>query len=259
MLLFTAPSKTQRHIERKFKVHTIPRFLEQSQELINILSSYSTSELASLMKMSNSLAESTRQRILDFSQPLENERCRQALFTFQGDAYQAITPAAYSEQQLRHAQEHLVILSGLYGMLRPLDLMWPYRLEMGTRLVTDRGKNLYDYWGESITDEINAICSEKGYRVLVNLASAEYSRVVKKKLLIPEMLTITFKEKKNDVFKTIPIHSKRARSMLIHFVIDQQLDQPGQLEDFTDGGYKFSQEMSTNDNWIFTRDTSSKA
>ena len=253
MLLFTAPSKTQKPVERSFPVSTTPVLIDQSRQLIDLLKTYTVEELCTLMKMSRPLGELTAERIGAFELPFTPKNSRQAIFTFQGDAYDAVTPLDYSEQQLRHAQEHLIILSGLYGVLRPLDLTQPYRLEMGTRLATDKGKNLYNFWGSAITDLVNRMCHERGITTVVNLASTEYARALLTRELVPDRLTVTFKEEQGGSCKTIPIHSKRARGMMIHFMIENRLNRPDQWRKFTAGGYGLREDLSTAQEWVFTR------
>lgn len=253
MLLITAPSKTQLAMSRFFPSFTLPVFLKKSNTLIEFLRGYTAEELCSLMNMSEALGQSTRQRISDFQLPLTLENSRQALFTFQGDAYSSLNPEFYNEKQLLHAQEHIRILSGLYGILRPLDLMFPYRLEMGTRLASRKWKNLYDFWGNDITEKINDDCSRHRDNTVVNLASAEYAKVINRKILVPQFITVTFQERKEGSYKTIPIYSKRARGMMLHYVISNQLTEPQQLLEFSLEGYTFAKERSTADNWIFTR------
>ncbi len=254
MLLVTAPSKTQETIKRDFATYSLPPLLEMSSELVTRLREFSRDDLCSLMKMSKKLGESTFTRIEDFELPLTPENSRQALFTFQGDAYSFLTPELYSEQELQHAQQSVCILSGLYGVLRPLDLMHPYRLEMGTRLTINRHNNLYEFWGNTITEYLNQASSAHTDKTLINLASNEYSRAIKTKILSPRMITVSFKERKGDTYKTIPIHSKRARGMMIHYVISNQLTTAEELQQFTDGGYSFAALDSNADNWIFTRE-----
>lgn len=221
MLLITAPSKTQQAINRQFTTFTQPDFMEKSEQLIRILHEFSVEELGSLMKMSKKLAEGTKEKILAFRPPCTFENSRQAIFTFQGDAYSSLTPDLYSDSQLLHAQAHIRVLSGLYGILRPLDLMFPYRLEMGLRLANKEWKNLYEFWSSTVTDAINAECKQCKYTTVINLASVEYTKVIDKKSLNPQLLNITFQERKGDEYKTIPIHSKRARGMMLHYVIEK--------------------------------------
>lgn len=254
MLLITAPSKTQQPIDRQFTQFTRPSYLKQSEKLIHILKRYGLEELGTLMKMSETLAEKTREKILAFQPPCTLGNCKQAIFTFQGDAYSSLTPESYSEPQLAHAQAHIRILSGLYGILRPLDLMFPYRLEMGCKFATAEWKNLYDFWGNTLTDAINEECEQYKYATVINLASVEYTKVIHKKHLVPQLLTITFQERKGDDYKTVPIHSKRARGMMLHYVIENQLNSAEQLLLFNMAGYSFSKERSNTTNWIFTRD-----
>lgn len=253
MLLITAPSKTQRPVNRKFPVHTLPVFFDDSTRLTEKLRTYSPNELATLMKISATLTESTLEKIQSFLPRLTPENSAQAIFTFQGDAYSSLTPEEYTEEELLHAQEHIRILSGLYGILRPLDLIFPYRLEMGCKLENEKGKNLYTYWGDSLTEAINRDIARHSDKTLINLASAEYTKVIRKKILSPRMVSITFKEKKGEIIKTIPIHSKRARGMMLHYVIINRLNTSASLKDFDLGGYGFEESLSSEDNWIFVR------
>lgn len=258
MLLITAPSKTQQHRlpdqKLPFEHFSLPLFFDHSHKLNAELASFSIAELCALMKMSEALGRSTRQRIEQFSDELTAVNGLQAIFTFQGDAYSSLTPESYDRQQLMHAQNHLRILSGLYGILRPLDLMFPYRLEMGTRLKLGKANNLYQFWADMITESLNQELKGCAEPVVVNLASTEYSKVIRPKVLEGRMLTITFREKKGDGYRTVPIHSKRARGMMIHFMITELLSRPSELRGFTLGGYTFRQEFSTEDEWVFTRE-----
>ncbi len=253
MLLITAPSKTQEPTSPAPQEYSLPPFLEKSAELVALLRGYSQSELCTLMKMSPRLGESTVEKLANFQLPFTPENARQALFTFQGDAYAAITATAYQAEQLDHAQRHLRILSGLYGILRPLDLMQPYRLEMGLKLATEQGTNLYQFWGNLLTEQINKTCKRHGHDTVVNLASTEYSRSINKKLLQPRFLTITFKEQKAGSYKTIPIYSKRARGMMIDEVIRKQLTAAEHLQAFKQDNYAFSEKLSSKKEWVFTR------
>lgn len=254
MLLIVAPSKTQNPIQNDAPF-TKPLFPVESEYLIRCLGDSSLEDLCRLMKMSDKLGQLTYDRIHSFQVPFTRENSTQALFTFQGDSYDALRPADYTIEQLQHAQAHLCILSGLYGLLRPLDLMHPYRLEMATKLQTANGKNLYQFWGSSLTEAINDICRTNGYDTLINLASAEYSKSILKKELAPTFLTITFKEKKGDTYKTIPIHSKRARGMIIDYMITECVSEASQLKTFSGAGYRFNEELTKDTEWIFTRES----
>lgn len=253
MQIITAPSKTQQAIKQTCSFCTIPSFFEDSRQLIEILKGFSLEELCQLMKMSSALGDLTRKRIHEFELPFSPENACQALFTFQGDAYNSLTPERYSEQELLHAQQHLRILSGLYGLLRPLDLIQPYRLEMATRLQTKQGETLYQFWGNKITDQINREMADDSDQTLVNLASQEYARVIQKKVLQPRFLTVTFKERKGKGYKTIPIHSKRARGLMMHYAIIRKVTTAEELQGFDLAGYSYCEELSTAAEWIFTR------
>ena len=254
MLLVTAPSKTQKWLECRTRVASEPRFLGQSCQLVDILRHYDVESLCQLMKMGRALGESTFQRLRDFQPPLTPDNSRQALFTFQGDAYSSLTPEAYSEAQLLHAQRHIRILSGLYGILRPLDLMFPYRLEMGLKLAVGSATNLYQFWGEALTTAINDACHDHEDQTLVNLASQEYFKAIKPALLRPRLLTITFKQRQKDSYRTIPIHAKRARGLMLHYVITTMASRSEELRAFAFDGYRFNDQQSEADNWVFTRE-----
>lgn len=257
MQLITAPSKTQLFNGRAYAEHTLPCMPEKTKILIDQLKSMGRKELALLMKTSEKLTESTFQKIRDFVQPFTLDNAKQALFTFQGDAYSAIPAEQYSKEQLCYAQKHLFILSGLYGILRPLDLMQPYRLEMGSRLAinlaTGEIKNLYQFWRENITDTINLSLATDVDGILINLASQEYSKVIDQKKLQGKMVTITFKQLNKGELKVIPIHAKKARGLMIHFAISRQLDNAAALKDFRLNGYSYSKEDSTETEWFFFR------
>jgi cytoplasmic iron level regulating protein YaaA (DUF328/UPF0246 family) len=253
MKLITAPSKTQQYNGRTYAEHSLPALFEQTKVLSNLLKLIDRQELSRLMKISDRLTESTYNLIQSFSHPLSPENAKQALFTFQGAAYGAITADAYTKEQLHHAQEHLFILSGFYGILRPLDLMQPYRLEMGCSISVGKAANLYRFWQTPITNFINQSLREDSDKILINLASKEYSRVVDQKSLQGEMVTIIFKQLHKGKFRTIPIHAKKARGLMIHFVISQQIDEAAKLKTFNLDGYCFSKEDSTATEWVFLK------
>ncbi len=254
MLLILAPSKTQKYIERVFPQYTQPGLLDKSLFLADHLKSLSKTELAQLMKISEKLTRETYQRIHNFQPPLSIKNSRQAIFTFQGDAYSQMRPKDYSEEELLYSQDHLHILSGLYGILRPLDLIFPYRLEMGLKLVIPEARNLYHYWGDSPTDIINSSLTKTNSRRLVNLASTEYFKVVNRKKLRGEIVTIIFRQKKNDLFKTIPIYSKKARGLMIHFAIVNQIVKAEELKSFNLDGYSYREDESTEEIWMFKKE-----
>lgn len=251
MQLITAPSKTQRFNKRVYAEHSHPVFLDKAQVLINRLKLYKKSELAKLMKLSNKLADSTHQRIHNFEQPFSRDNAKQAIFSFQGDVYSTIAALDYNKDQLDYAQRHLIILSGLYGILRPLDLMQPYRLEMACSLSTGSNSNLYQFWQYQVTEFINRSLSKSDDQRVINLASQEYSRVVNRKKLQGQMVTISFKQNHKGRLRTIPIFAKRARGMMIHHSICNQITDSEKLKEFQGYGYCFSEEDSTATEWFF--------
>lgn len=258
MLLILSPSKTQKlNSLADFVSPGLPPLLTQSSRLIELLRSYSVAELGSLMKMSERLAEQTMERIHSFELPFTFENAAPAIASFQGDVYSGIHVQDYSSEDVAFLQEHLRILSGLYGVLRPLDLLQPYRLEMGCRLVNPVGKNLYEFWGEQITELLRHELSRHKEQVLVNLASAEYSRVVKKKLLDCPVLDMDFKERKGDGYRIVAIHAKRARGMMVDFMVRKRVSRVTGLKDFAEAGYRFREELSSPQRYCFTREEGS--
>ncbi|NOR26834.1 MAG: peroxide stress protein YaaA [Desulforhopalus sp.] len=253
MQLITAPSKTQQFNGRIYAEHSLPILLEKTKILMGRLKSMDREDISRLMKTSERLTESTYRLIDDFSHPFSPDNAKQALFTFQGAAYSAINAELYTKEQLYFAQQHLLILSGLYGILRPLDLMQAYRLEMGCSFAAEGAANLYHFWREQITDVINQALTEDSDNTLINLASKEYSKVVDKKKLQGEMITITFKQLHKGQLRTIPIHSKKARGLMIHFAISKQIKNTIELKEFDLDGYQFTKEDSTAAEWLFLK------
>ena len=253
MQLITAPSKTQQFNGRMHTEYSLPIMLEKTKILTKQLKLIDRAELSRLMKTSERLTEATYQLIHNFSHPFTPDNAKQAVFTFQGAAYSAIAAELYTKEQLHHAQQHLFILSGLYGILRPLDLMQPYRLEMGCSFAVGNTDNLYQYWREPITKIINQALKKDSDKVLINLASKEYSKVVDKKKLQGEMINIIFKQVHKDQLRTIPIHSKKARGQMIHFAISKQIDNAAGLKEFDFDGYYFTKEDSTANEWLFIK------
>jgi len=252
MQIITAPSKTQDTTHRVSLAHSIPVFLHKSEKIIERLRQFKRNELAVILKTSDKLTNATLEKLKSFATPFSLENSCQAIFTFQGDAYSAIRAEEYSDEQIEHAQGCLNILSGLYGILRPLDLMQPYRLEMGTRINIGSSENLYKFWTEEITERMNKRL-ETGERKVVNLASTEYSKVLKKKSLRGELVTIVFKQPSKKGLKTIPIHSKRARGLMIHYTITNKIDKSEDLKEFNLDGYAYQPDESSSDSWLFVK------
>lgn len=259
MLMVISPAKTLDYSGADYPHFTTPEMLDKSEVLVDHLSTYDPLQLSDLMKISDKLAELNRQRYQDFETPFTPENAKQALLVFNGDVYRGIKVKEYDDDELAFAQKHLRILSGLYGVLRPLDLMQPYRLEMGTKLKTEKGKNLYEFWGTQISTLINAAfeaeaLETKAEPCLVNLASNEYFKSVDRKTLKAKILNIAFKENKNGVYKIVAIHAKRARGLMVDFAIRNRVENGEQLKDFDTEGYRFDAALSEPDTWVFGRD-----
>ncbi len=242
---FDTPATTERF--------TQPDFLEESALLIDGLRHYSPDELGALMKLSPVLSELNVQRYHDWQLPFTPDNAKAALLAFKGDVYTGLDANALSEEDLTFAQQHVRILSGLYGLLRPLDLIQPYRLEMGTRFKNDRAGDLYGFWGTSITETLNGLLAGQKTPTIVNLASNEYFKSVKTKQLTGELITPVFKDEKNGKFKIISFYAKKARGMMAGFQIRERIDRADDLKTFDVAGYRFSDEESTATTWVFKR------
>ncbi|CAB0151581.1 hypothetical protein PSI9734_01955 [Pseudidiomarina piscicola] len=230
-----------------------PRLLEYAQDLVDRCQSLSPQELGSLMKISDKLAGLNAARFADWQQPFTPDNSRPALFAFDGDVYTGLQAEKMSEETITFAQEHLRILSGLYGVLKPLDLMQPYRLEMGTKLDTARGKNLYEFWGNVITDTLNEDLKAANSEVLVNLASNEYFSSVETKNLQADVITPVFKDEKNGQFKVISFWAKKARGAMARFIMENGITSVAELKKFNLNGYRFNAEQSTDSQLVFQR------
>lgn len=232
---------------------TRPDFLADSAELIDILREYSPSQVASLMSLSDKLAALNVARFQSWQPDYAEPDARPALFAFKGDVYTGLDVERLLATELDRAQQHLRILSGLYGLLRPLDLMLPYRLEMGTELVNSRGKQLYEFWGDRITLALNQALAEQGDEVLINLASNEYFRAVQTKKLKASIFTPQFKDEKNGQFKMISFFAKKARGRMAAWLLQNDVRKPEDLRDFAVDGYQFNNALSSGQALVFTR------
>ncbi len=232
---------------------TQPAHLTQSRKLIRRLRELSAADISKLMSVSDSLAELNQQRFKTWKTPFKPENARQAVFAFKGDVYLGLDAYSMSTEDVDFAQDHLRILSGLYGMLRPLDLMQPYRLEMGTRLDTDQGSNLYQFWDGRITKSINQELKDADSKILVNLASGEYFKSIQPKSLRAEIITPAFKEYRNGDYKFIQYFAKKARGLMARYIIDNRIDQAEGLKDFNYEGYGYDAARSSASDWVFTR------
>ncbi|MFC0251725.1 peroxide stress protein YaaA [Massilia consociata] len=231
--------------------HSTPEFIGHAAELIAVLRQYSPGQIAELMDLSDALSVLNVSRYAHWSE--DHLEARQALMSFNGDVYAGLDARSLDPQALDYAQRHVRILSGLYGLLRPLDRMHPYRLEMGTRLANPRGSNLYAFWDRTITDALNRQLDETGASALVNLASEEYFKSVKPKLLAAPVITPVFEDWKGGKYKIISFFAKRARGLMARYAAQHGLTDPEQLKAFDVDGYAFDPAVSGERNWVFRR------
>ena len=232
---------------------SIPDYLGKSSELVKVLKQKSFMDLMELMQVSQKIAELNVERFNQWKLPFSTENAKQAVLAFKGDVYTGLDAPGLSENRLAYTQSHLRILSGLYGLLRPLDLMQPYRLEMGLKLTTKKGDNLYQFWGEKITDALNVLLAKQDEPVLINLASNEYFKSVQKKNLDGRLITPEFKDWKNGKYKMISFFAKKARGLMVRYAIDHNIQKAEVLQNFDYDGYHFNLELSRADKWVFSR------
>ncbi len=228
-----------------------PKFIEKSEVLIKELKKCSPAEISKMMKLSEALTNLNVGRYKSFKTPFTPENAKQAIFSFKGDTYVGLDAESLNKTQIKYAQNHLRILSGLYGVLSPLELIQPYRLEMGTKFSCNGSKNLYEFWKEDLTAELNTILKKE--KILVNCASGEYSGAVDFSRLNGEVVTPVFKDKKNDQYKIIGLFAKRARGMMARFIIENKVTEMEALKGFDSDGYKFNPSMSEGNELVFTR------
>jgi len=253
MLMLISPAKSL-DMQADFPVlkPTQARFLNDSQQLIDKLQALSPEAIKNLMGISEKLSDLNYQRFQDWVQSGHSIECP-ALFAFQGDVYQGLAANSLAIDELEFAQQHLRILSGLYGLLRPLDLMQAYRLEMGTKLLNERGANLYAFWGDKISALINADMPGDESQELVNLASNEYFKAVKPQLIEGSIITPVFKDFKNGKYKIISFYAKKARGMMVNYAIKHKITQAEELKNFDSTGYRFAEAHSDEKQWVFIR------
>jgi len=254
MLLVVSPAK-KLDFESPIPTTTASEasLLEHSEILIQRCKKLTPDQIASLMKLSDKLAGLNAARFGEWSQPFTVDNARQAILAFNGDVYSGLDAYSFSEDNFSFAQQHMRILSGLYGLLRPLDLMQAYRLEMGTKLDNVRGNNLYQFWGNIITEALNEALAEQGDDVLINLASNEYFKAVKKKSLSATIYTPQFKDWRNGQYKMISFFAKKARGLMARYIIENQLTEVEQLKNFDFAGYQYNDDLTQGNDWVFTR------
>ena len=255
MITVISPAKTLDFNKQCFtQKHSTPDFLEDSQFLVDKLAKTSKPKLKELMSISDKLAAENAARYREWHTPFTPDNAKQALLAFKGEVYLGFDCDTWKAADFNFAQKHLRILSGLYGVLRPLDLIQAYRLEMGTDLRTRRGKNLYDFWGEKITGSLNEALADTKSKVLVNLASNEYFNAVRPERLDAEVVTPVFKDFKNGSYKFLSFFGKRARGMMANYIVRNRAESVAELEAFDVAGYRFDRESSADGRLVFLRD-----
>lgn len=250
MLILISPAKTLDYSTPPIQEFTQPDFTSDVKALVSVMKKKSAADIAKLMHISDNLANLNEERYKTFQKEFNFDNSKQALLAFKGDVYTKIDVDNYSEEDFAFAQDHLRILSGLYGLLKPLDLIQPYRLEMGIKLETKKGKNLYEYWDKKIAKAIDTVAAKKP---IINLASQEYFKAVDLKTLKSPVITIHFKEHRNDKYQVVGFFAKQARGMMTNYAIKNKITDPEQLKTFNEEGYEFSESLSSKSDWVFIR------
>ena len=254
MIIIISPAKRLNFDAASIRKQSVPLFLKDANHLVARLQKLSAEELQKLMSVSTKIADLNTDRFKVWDQSTAKEKAKQALLAFNGDVYSGLDVASFEPKDFDFAQKHLRILSGLYGVLKPLDMIQPYRLEMGTRLKNKQGSDLYDFWGSRITDTIGAELKKMREAVLINLASNEYFHSIIPDHLNARIITPIFKEKKNGVYKVISFTAKRARGMMARYIIKNRIKIPEALKQFREGNYRYQTKLSNETQWVFTRD-----
>ena len=254
MLILISPAKT---LDYSVDIPDIPTtdisFPKESSELVSGLKKYKSKDLQGLMGISSKLGQLNFERFQQYKFPFDKQEAKPALLVFKGEVFVGINVESFGADDLQYAQDHLRILSGLYGVLRPLDAILPYRLEMGTKYSTTKFKNLYDFWGMKIHDKIQADLDHQGDKVLINLASNEYYKSVKANKLDAEIITPQFKDFKNGQYKMISFFAKKARGLMTNYILKNRISNPDELKLFNMEGYEFNAQLTEGNNWVFTR------
>jgi cytoplasmic iron level regulating protein YaaA (DUF328/UPF0246 family) len=255
MLTVISPAKTlDFETPPGTKKTTVPQLLDRSAELVEDMQKLSPSDIRGLMGVSEKIADLNHHRFMNWKPPFNLANAKQSLLAFKGDVYTGLEAETLSAAELNFAQKHLRILSGLYGVLRPLDLMQPYRLEMGLKFANRGGKNLYEFWGNEITDDLNAQLKKTKSDVLVNLASNEYFKSIKTGELNADIITPVFKDLKAGKYKIISFYAKKARGQMARYIIDKEIQKTADLKRFRKDGYRYNSSESTARELVFTRD-----
>jgi len=254
MLILISPAKTLNYnIQPQTGNFSQPDFTEEAAQLVEVLRKYSPKMLQKLMNINGNLAEINATRFMEWSLPFTSENAKPAMLVFNGEVYNGLRAETFSEDDLIYAQKHLRILSGLYGALRPLDLMQPYRLEMGTKLKVKRKSDLYQFWGSKITRHIKDMMETNDLKYLINLASNEYFKSIDTSKLPVQIITPTFKDFSGGVYKFLTVYGKKARGMMARYIIQNRIEEVDQLKLFDEEGYFFNERLSNGNEWVFTR------
>ena len=253
MIILISPAKTLDLNPSELKLHSMPRMLADSEKLVKVLKKKSKNSLKKLMGVSDNIATLNVERFQNYQTPFTPDNSKQAILAFKGDVYLGLDASSFEEKDFEFAQNHLRILSGLYGILKPLDLMQAYRLEMGTSLKTGRKKNLYEFWDTKITDLINEDLADTRQDIILNLASQEYFHAVKPAKLNGRLVTVHFKENRNGVFKVISFSAKKARGTMARQIIKNQILDVEAIKKLNIDDYIYNPEMSEGDNLVFTK------
>lgn len=253
MIVVISPAKSLNFERDTPDWHTIPEFINESTQLITELKEKSVEDLKSLMNISDKIATLNHDRYQKFCIPFTLSNSKQSIFAFDGSVYKGIKIQNYDKETLDFTQKHLRILSGLYGLLRPLDLIQAYRLEMGVKLKNKLGKNLYEFWGDKLTASINSSMKSNKTDVLINLASQEYFKAINVEKLIGKVINIVFQEKRNDKYKIISFSAKKARGQMVNYILQNKVTNPAKIKVFNQDNYKFNKKLSNSQNWFFTR------
>ncbi|MBD3646631.1 MAG: peroxide stress protein YaaA [Pseudomonadales bacterium] len=257
MITIISPAKTlDFESEPSTDKSSSPEHLKRSKELVEIMRTKSPKEISKLMGISPKLAELNTERFKAWKPPFNRKNAKQAVLAFRGDVYMGLDADSFTQRDFNFAQKNLRILSGLYGLLRPLDLIQPYRLEMGTRLANKRGKDLYQFWGDEITESLADELSDHRNKTLINLASNEYFKAVDPGRLPGNLITPVFKDYNNGTYKVLAFFAKKARGQMAAFIIRNRINKPQDIKEFNVDGYRYDESYSTNDQWVFTRKAS---
>ncbi len=254
MIIILSPSKTMNFEDQvTANKYSSPVFQREAQTLVQTLQQFKPEDIKKLMDVNDKIAELNYQRFQEFDLSFNPSSGRQALLAYRGDVYAGLDIANYSEQDLKFAQEQVRIISGLYGLLRALDIIQPYRLEMSNKLENPQGKDLYTFWGHKITNQIRKELQEHQNQTLVNLASNEYYKAIDHDQVKQQLVTPVFKEYKDGKYKTIAIYAKKARGMMTDYIIQNKIEDPEGIKGFDYEGYHFNADLSSDREWIFTR------